>query len=172
MLNWISKYFIYKFKKSFPWSSLVAQRLKIWHCHCSGMSFIPGLGTSACHVCGQEKKEICSMSNLKYFHLKMKGMVEQKISEIFFFFFFFFGCACDMWKFLGKRLNWRHSSKPSHCSDNARSLTCCTTQNTQVEFLYLNSGSPFTCSVQLKLVSLISLSISLKFCIIIHTSQG
>ena len=37
------------------WSSLVAQWLRIWHCHCCGLGdccgrgLIPGLGTSACH---------------------------------------------------------------------------------------------------------------------------
>ena len=42
--------------KKIVWSSLVAQGLRIWYCHCSGpghccgMGFIPSLGTSTC--CG------------------------------------------------------------------------------------------------------------------------
>ena len=35
----------------------------------------------------------------------------------------FFGLAQGMWKFPGQRLNLRHSSDPSHSSDNAKSLT-------------------------------------------------
>ena len=37
-------------------------RLRIWHCHCSGLGSccgkvsVPGLGTSACHGCGQKNK--------------------------------------------------------------------------------------------------------------------
>ena len=34
----------------------------------------------------------------------------------------------SMWKFLGHRLNPCHSSNPSHCSNNARSLTHCATR--------------------------------------------
>ena len=42
------------------------------------------------------------------------------------FLFSFFLCqAHSMWKFLGQRQNLSHSSDPSHCSDNTRSLTHC-----------------------------------------------
>ena len=33
------------------------------------------------------------------------------------------GGACGMWKFLDQRLNLSHSSNPSPCNDNTRSLT-------------------------------------------------
>ena len=37
------------------------------------------------------------------------------------------GCAtCDIWNFLCRGLNWRHSSKPGCCSDTAGSFTGCT----------------------------------------------
>ena len=39
------------------------------------------------------------------------------------FFFFLFGYALGIWKFLGQRLNLHCINDPSHCSDNARSLT-------------------------------------------------
>ena len=37
----------------------------------------------------------------------------------------FLGYAYSMWKFPGQGLNPRHSSNPSLCNDNARSLTHC-----------------------------------------------
>ena len=40
----------------------------------------------------------------------------------------FFGCTCNMRKFPGQGLNPCHSSDLSHCSDNDRPLTWCTTQ--------------------------------------------
>ena len=40
-----------------------------------------------------------------------------------FFFFFFFGQALGMCKFLGQGSKAYHSNDPSHCSDNAGSLT-------------------------------------------------
>ena len=51
-----------------------------------------------------------------------------------FFFFIFFGLAHSMWKFLGQRSNPLHSSTPNCCSDNARSLTPCTTKELLVFF--------------------------------------
>ena len=39
-------------------------------------------------------------------------------------FFFLFDCAHIRWEFLGQRSKPCHSSHPSHCSDNTRSLTC------------------------------------------------
>ena len=41
---------------------------------------------------------------------------------------FFFGCTGSVWKFLGQRLNLHQSRNPNHCSDNAKSLTGCTTR--------------------------------------------
>ena len=56
--------------------------------------------------------------------------LEPRISQILILlqsgiFFFFFWLHLRMWKFLGQGSNLRHSSAPSHCSDNAASLTCC-----------------------------------------------
>ena len=42
--------------------------------------------------------------------------------------FSFFGCTCGMWKFPGQGENLHHSGNPHCCSDNAWSLTCCTTR--------------------------------------------
>lgn len=51
------------------------------------------------------------------------------LSHVWFFFFSsFLFPACGMWKFLGQSSNPHHSNYPSHCSDNARSLTCCATR--------------------------------------------
>ena len=41
------------------------------------------------------------------------------------------GHICSREKFLGQRSNLCHSSDPSHCSDNAESLTCCVTREFQ-----------------------------------------
>ena len=38
------------------------------------------------------------------------------------------GWTYVMQKFLGQGLNLHHSSNPSHCNDNAGSLTCCVTR--------------------------------------------
>ena len=35
--------------------------------------------------------------------------------------------ACGTWKFPGQGSNPHHSRNPNYCSDNTRSLTCCTT---------------------------------------------
>ena len=37
-----------------PWWLSV---LRIWHCHCSGLGSVPGLGTSTCHRHNQKRKE-------------------------------------------------------------------------------------------------------------------
>ena len=37
------------------------------------------------------------------------------------------GCICCLWKFPGQGPNLHHSSNPSCCNDNTRSLTRCTT---------------------------------------------
>ena len=64
-----------------------------------------------------------------------------------FFFFnlkFFFACAHGVQKFLVQGLNLRHSSDSSHCSDNAGSLTCCTTSELQGNiFIACPHGSGF-----------------------------
>ena len=51
-----------------------------------------------------------------------------------------FGYACGMWKLLGQGSNPLYSSDPSCCSDNAESLTCCTTENSSMcMVLFLDS---------------------------------
>lgn len=51
---------------------------------------------------------------------------ERIISLLYFhLFFFFFGCTHGMWKFLGQEMNACHRTKPSHSSDNVRSLMRC-----------------------------------------------
>ena len=50
------------------------------------------------------------------------------------FLFFIFGCACSMWQFLGQGWNWCHSCDLNHISDNAGSLTCCTTRELQEHY--------------------------------------
>ena len=47
---------------------------------------------------------------------------------------FFLATLCGIWKFPGQGSNPCHCNDPSHCSDNAGSLTCCTTR----EFLLLS----------------------------------
>ena len=42
--------------------------------------------------------------------------------------FSFSACSCGMWTFLDQGWNLRHSRDLSHSSDNAGSLTCCTTR--------------------------------------------
>ena len=57
-----------------------------------------------------------------------------KSGTVFFLFvclFFVFGHNQDRWKFLARRSNPCHSSGPSHCSDNARSLTLWATRELQ-----------------------------------------
>ena len=49
---------------------------------------------------------------------------------------FFFGPAWSMWKFLGQGSNPCHSSDLSHCSDNARSLICCSTRELRIVHLW------------------------------------
>ena len=43
-----------------------------------------------------------------------------------------FGHAHGMYNFQGQRLNWCHGSDPSHCSDNAGSLTHWATKGTPI----------------------------------------
>ena len=50
---------------------------------------------------------------------------------LFSLFCFVSGCVHSMWNFLGEGSNSHHSSSPSHHSDNARSLTCCSTREPQ-----------------------------------------
>ena len=51
------------------------------------------------------------------------------------FILFYFGYTHSMWKFLGQGSNPHHSSNPSHCLGNARSLTHCATGELEI-FLY------------------------------------
>ena len=58
-------------------------------------------------------------------------------------FLFIFGCAHGMQKFLSQGSNPRHSSGPSLCNDNARSLTHCTARELQHSFLLFCLIRPF-----------------------------
>ena len=49
--------------------------------------------------------------------------------------FFFFGQDLGMWKFMGQGLN---PCQSSCCSDNARSLTCCTTRELRTSLIFLS----------------------------------
>ena len=48
--------------------------------------------------------------------------------------FFFFGCACSICKFL-QGWNLSHNTNLSCCSDNTRSLICCTRRELPIYFL-------------------------------------
>ena len=54
------------------------------------------------------------------------------------YFILFFGHAHSMWKFPDQGLDLCHSSDLSCCSDNARSLTCCTTRELPIIISILN----------------------------------
>ena len=58
------------------------------------------------------------------------------------------GHTCGMWKFRGQGSNPCHSSDQSHCSDSARSLTCCTTRELQGLGIFICTGS---CKLRSKL---------------------
>ena len=62
--------------------------------------------------------KLCFLRVVGSFEAKLKGP-----DYFFCLFFFLFTCTCGMWKFPGQGQNLRH------CSDNARSLTCCITRN-------------------------------------------
>ena len=58
------------------------------------------------------------------------------------FCFFFPWPHLGMWEFPGQGLHPGHSSSPSCYSDNARSLTCCTTKNSQkTDFFFVRHGA-------------------------------
>ena len=119
--------------------------LRIWYCHCSslggccGPGLIPDPGTSTCHGYIQKIKNKKGGGGF-YFLENIELIVGSCffiLSDNLFFFFFFFGHICGMWKFPGQGSNPCHSSNPSHCSENARSLTCCTHKRTpQFDNLY------------------------------------
>lgn len=87
------------------------------------------------------EKEKRSLAIYYYFstvdrrNLKRKSSILISLAHFFiqtvpfiFYFQVFFGCAYGMWKFPDQELNPRHSSHPSHCSENARSLIQCATR--------------------------------------------
>ena len=86
--------------------------------------------------CFNFKKKINDYTVLTFF----------KKRKPFLFLFLFFGHTCSMWKFPSQRSNPHHSRDPSCCSDNAGSLTYCTTRellaysllkrNFKVEFIF------------------------------------
>ena len=54
---------------------------------------------------------------------------------------YFFGCACNMWKFQGQESNPHHSSNPSCCRDNARSLIHCTARELCTIIFIIDAGN-------------------------------
>ena len=95
------------------------------------MFFSPSGTTSVSHKCfhvtlKKKKKQLQKIRWRKKINFIDQNQ-DQLIGLLFVCLFVFCGCACSMQKFPGHRLFVLcHSSDPSHCSDNARSLTCCT----------------------------------------------
>ena len=77
-------------------------------------------------------KRLINLWYLLLRHLIYCLSLKSQFGIFFLSFFFFFGLALGMWNFLGQELNPCHSSNPSHCSDNARSLTCWVLRDFQV----------------------------------------
>ena len=80
-----------------------------------------------------------------WFYLFLKCLIEftrkhGPFDKSIFFFFSFLYCAQGMRKFLGQGSNLRHSSKPSHSSDNTRSLT---TRPPENPIIHLNRHKAF-----------------------------
>ena len=73
---------------------------------------------------------VCSVIYLFY------SSFAEVVFLVTFFFFFFFVHAHSMQKFSGQQSNLCHSGSPSHCSDNTRSLTNCTTSEFQLFFKF------------------------------------
>ena len=76
-------------------------------------------------------------------HWGRKGEVDDCRSVQNRLFFFFFCHTHGMWKFLGQGLNPCHSSDPSCCSDNVRSITRAATGELQNRLLNTMEGSNF-----------------------------
>ena len=72
--------------------------------------------------------------NAREVMLETTGEIWKAIFLEITFLFVCFGWACGMQKFLGQGSNQHHSSDPGHCSDNAKSLTCCATKELQLYF--------------------------------------
>ena len=66
--------------------------------------------------------------------------VFQNVKDLNFYLFIYLGHTHGIWKILGQGLNLCHSSDPSCCSDNTRSLTCYATENTKalIFFFFLS----------------------------------
>ena len=76
------------------------------------------------------------------------------IHFFFLFLFLFFGLNHSIWNFPGQGLNPHHSSSPSCCSDNTRSLTHCATKELLpfiswiLEFMAKSPAALFLCRLQ------------------------
>ena len=93
--------------------------------------------------------EACSLALCRPFAVRPSSSVQLRLGASHSavpstqpFFFFFFCRDLDMWKFLGRESNPRHSSDRAHCSDNAGSLTHCTTRELRLGLCY-HALSPF-----------------------------
>lgn len=59
------------------------------------------------------------------------------LAQAFIFpYFTFLAIPADMWIFLGQGSNWHPSINPSYGTDNAESLTCCTTKELQLSWMF------------------------------------
>ena len=91
-------------------SSLVAQQLRIWCCHCCGMGSIPGPGTSACCRHGQKNGGVESLQKSRGV-AALSGRVAfscslmRKMDSHSFFFFLIHFLANGIWKFPDQGLN-------------------------------------------------------------------
>ena len=70
----------------------------------------------------------------KIFYEKKNSKLYTTIITTYFFIFIYFWPYPWHVKVLDQRLNPLHSNELSHCSDNAESLTCCTTRNSYILF--------------------------------------
>ena len=93
-----------KQKKTFPIIVLRAERMKHFQFKCGHIGLL-------CLA-------LVEVSEAEFHHYFVKTTI----------FCFVFGRAQGVWKNPGQRWNPCHSSDPSCCSDNTRSLTCCTTR--------------------------------------------
>ena len=87
--------------------------------HNCGLDLILDPGTP--HALGRPKKE----NNKNKIIISSRSIHVVTNGKIL---FVYFTCTRDMCRFPGQGSNLHHSNDPSHCSDGARSLTCCATR--------------------------------------------
>ena len=82
----------------------------------------------------QEEKILCQRTFIK---TSISHQILENNYLLTWYYYYFFGCSHGMWKFPGQGSNPPRSSDPSHSSDNAVSLQCCTTRELQNYFLLM-----------------------------------